>query len=74
MLGVEARGARVPQREGRNAVGVDVLGCALELREWGKGCAGLGRVRVRDFKQDGLVGLDNQGAATKRHSDIMPAG
>lgn len=74
LLGVEAGGAGVPQRQWGDAVGVDVLGRALELRKRGERGAGLWRVRVRDLKQDGLVRLDDQGAATKRHSDIMPAG
>ena len=62
LLGVVARGARVPQPERREPVGVDVLGAALELGERGdRLAAGVGLLVV-DLEQQRLVRLDDQGA------------
>src|SRR5690606_6882415 len=60
LLGVVARGARVPERERGDPVGVDVLGGAFELGERGDGGPRGGGVRVVDLEQQRLVGLDDQ--------------
>jgi len=62
LLGIVAGGPGVPQPEWREPVGVDVLGAALELGERRDGAPALGRDRVVDLQQQGLVGLDDQGA------------
>ena len=60
LLGVVAGGAGVPQAEGGEPVGVDVLGRALELGEGGDvGPAG-GAVGMVDVEQQGAVGLDDE--------------
>ena len=56
-----AGGARVPQAERGDPVGVDVLGGALELGEGCDGAAAGLRLLVVDLEQQGLVGLDDQG-------------
>jgi hypothetical protein len=68
LLGVVAGGARVPEPERREAVGVDVLGAALELRERGDRLAALGRLLVVDLEQQRLVALHDQGAVVHRPS------
>ena len=62
LLGVVAGGARVPQPQRRQPVGVDVLGAALELGERrDRLAAGVGLLVV-DLEQQRLVRLDDQGA------------
>ena len=62
LLGVVARCSGVPQAQRREAVGVDVLGRALELGERRDlAAAGFGLV-VIDLEQQGLVALDDQGS------------
>ena len=61
-LGVQSRGARVPQGQGGDPVGVHVLGCPLQLGEGGDGAAGVGGGGVGDLQQDRLVALDNERA------------
>ena len=65
-LRVQARGARVPQGQRRDPVGVDVLGGALQLGEGGDGAAGLPGLGVGDLQEDGLVGLDDERAVGRR--------
>ena len=61
LLGVVAGGARVPQAQRGQAVGVHVLRGALELGERGdRAAAGLGLVVV-DLEQERLVALHDQG-------------
>ncbi len=62
LFGVVARGARVPQRQRCDPVGVDVLGRALELRERSDRGARSAGLLVVDFEQHRLVGLHDQGA------------
>ena len=70
LLGVVAGGAGVPQRQRRDAVGVDVLGRALQLGERGdRGARRAGQLVV-DFEQHRLVGLHDQGAVG--HLSIIP--
>ena len=66
LLGVVARGARVPQAQRRQPVGVDVLGGALELGEGRDRLAGIARARVVDLQQQRLVALDDQGSVVHR--------
>ena len=61
-LGVQARGARVPQGQRSDPVGVDVLGGAFQFGEGGDGAAGLAGPGVGDLQEDGLVGLDDERA------------
>ena len=62
LLGVVTRGARVPQRQRSDAVGVDVFGRALQLGERGdRGARRAGLLMVY-FEQHRLVGLHDQGA------------
>ena len=62
LLGVVPGGARVPQAQRRQAVGVHVLRGALQLRERGdRATAGL-RLVVVDLEQERLVALHDQGA------------
>ena len=65
-LRVQARGARVPQGQRRDPVGVDVLGGALQLGEGGDGAAGLPGLGVGDLQENGLVGLDDERAVGGR--------
>ena len=65
-LRVQARGARVPQGQRRDPVGVDVLRGALQLGEGGDGAAGLTGPGVGDLQEDGLVGLDDERAVGGR--------
>ena len=60
LLGVVPGGARVPQRERGDAVGVDVLGRTLEFGERGDGGAGLRGELVIHLEQERLVGLDDE--------------
>ena len=62
LLGVVAGGPGVPQAERGDAVGVDVLGSALELGEGGDRVAALGGERVVDLEEQGLVRLDDERA------------
>ena len=61
LLGRVAGGAGVPEAEPRDAVGVDVLGRALQLGEDREFVAGVVGVGVRDFEQHGAVALHDQG-------------
>ena len=65
-LRVQARGARVPQGQRRDSIGVDVLGGALQLGEGGDGAAGLPGLGVGDLEEDGLIGLDDERAVGDR--------
>lgn len=60
LLGVDARGARVPERQRGDAVAVDVFGCPLEFRERRDRQAAPLRVRVIDLEEQRLVGLNDQ--------------
>ncbi len=66
LLGVVARSARIPQRERRDPVGVDVLGSTFEF---GERCdrltSGL-RIGVVDLEQQRFVGLHDQGPSVTR--------
>ena len=73
LLGIMAGGAGVPQCERGDPVGVDVLGGALELGEGRDGLARLGRRRVVDLEQEGLVRLDDEGAVIHLSSLRTPA-
>ena len=64
LLGVVPGGACVPQRQRRDAVGVHVLGRALEFGERGQRLAGVVGLVVVDLQQHGLVGLDDQRSTT----------
>ena len=66
VLGVVAGRARVPQSESGDAVGVDVLGGALELGEDREFVSRVFRVRMRDLEQHGAVALHDEGAV--RHN------
>ena len=74
LLGVVARGARVPQPERRQPVGVHVLGRALELGEGGDRLPALGRHRVVDLEQQGLVALDDEGSVSGHRALQRPDG
>ena len=62
LLGVVAGGARVPQPERREPVGVDVLRRPLELGERRDRLAAVGGLLVVDLEQQRLVALDDQGS------------
>ena len=62
LLGVVTRRAGVPQGKRGDAVGVNVLGCALQFGERSDRRAGGASELVVDFEQHGLVGLHDQGA------------
>ena len=66
VVGVVAGGACVPQSEAGDAVGVDVLGRALELGEDREVVPGVFGVRVRDLEQHGAVALHDEWAV--RHN------
>ena len=55
-----AGGARVPQAEARDAVGVDVLGGTLQLGEDGQVVPGILGVGVGDLEQHGAVALHDE--------------
>jgi hypothetical protein len=61
-FGVVTSGARVPQAQRGQPVGVDVLGGALELGERRDRHAAGGRLGMVDLEQERLVGLDDQRA------------
>ena len=60
LLGGHAGGGGVPQRERRQAIGVNVLGALLQLGERRDRVAGLGVQRVVDLQQDRAVPLHDQ--------------
>ena len=62
LLGVVPGRPGVPQPERGQPVGVHVLGGALQLRERGDRGPRVGGGRVVDLEQQGLVGLDDEGA------------
>ena len=62
LVGIVPGGARVPESETGDPVGVDVLGRALELGEHREIVAGVLGVRVGDLEQHGAVALDDQGS------------
>src|SRR5699024_86069 len=70
LFGVVACGARVPQPQGGEPVGVDVLRGALELGEGGDGAPRVARAGVVDLEKERLVGLDDE--RTVRHGVIVP--
>ena len=72
LLGVVARRARVPERQRGDAVGVDVLGCALQLGERSDRDARLRRARVVDLQQQRLVRLDDERPVG--HAISLPGG
>src|SRR5207237_1170225 len=59
-VGGQAGGGSVPQRQGGEAVGVDVFGAFLQLGERGEGVAGLGVTRIIDLDQNGAIALDDE--------------
>ena len=59
-LGVVTRGPCVPQAQRRDAVGVDVLGGALQLSERRDGVAALLTLCVVDLQEERLVTLHDQ--------------
>ena len=69
-LGVVAGGARVPEAERGQAVGVHVLGGALELGEGSDRVAAVGGQGMVDLQEQGLVALHDQGAVG--HPPILP--
>lgn len=60
--------AGVPQRQRGDAVGVHVLGCALQLRERRQRGARLLRLFVVDFQQHGLIRLHNERSVSNAHA------
>ena len=64
LLGVVPCGPRVPQRERGDAVGVDVLGCLLQLGKRRDRHTALGCVVVIDLQQQRAIRLDDQRPAT----------
>ena len=68
LLGVVPGGARVPQPQRRQPVGVHVLGRALELGERCDRLAAVGSTVVVDLEQERLVRLDDEGAVGHRTS------
>jgi hypothetical protein len=68
LLGVVARGARVPQRQRGDAVGVDVFGCAFQLGERRDRRPRSACELVVDLEQHGLVGLHDQRAFSHARS------
>ena len=59
-VGRHAGGGGVPERERRQAVGVNVLGALLQLGERRDRVAGLGVQRIVDLQQDRAVALHDQ--------------
>ena len=59
LLGVVSGRAGIPQRERSNAVGVHVLGSALQLCKGSERGAGLCGLGVIHLEQDGLIRLHN---------------
>ena len=60
LLSVVSGRAGIPQRKWGDAVGVHVLGGALQLRKRSERGAGLGGLCVIHLEQDGLIRLHNQ--------------
>ncbi len=60
LFGVVARCTRIPQSERRQAIGVHVLGGALEFCEGCDRAPAFGRKLMFDFEQKSLVGLHDQ--------------
>ena len=66
LLGIMSGGARVPQCQRGDSIGMDVFGCALQLGERGDGGPGGTRLLVVYLQQDGFIGLHYQGAVGHR--------
>ena len=66
LLRIVAGGAGVPQRQRRDAVGVDVLRGPLQFGERGQGRAGLIGTRVIHLQEHRFVGLDDERACGHR--------
>ena len=62
LLGVVTCGPRIPQAQGSQAIGVNVLRCPFEFGEWGNGAAAVSGLRMVDLEQQRLVALHDQGA------------
>jgi hypothetical protein len=62
VLGGVTGGTGVPQSEPGDAVGVDVLGCALEFGEHGEVMAGILRGGMSDLEQHRAITLHDQGS------------
>jgi hypothetical protein len=62
VVGVVAGGTGVPEAEPRDAVGVHVLGCALELCEDREIVPGIFGERVCNLEEHGAVALHDEGA------------
>src|SRR5205085_7671414 len=60
LRGAETGSGGVPERQRRKAIGVDVLGTLLELREAGDGIAALFVTRMRGLEQDRPITLNDQ--------------
>ena len=74
LLGVVPGGARVPEPERGEPVGVDVLGRPLELRERRDRLAAVSGVGVVDLEQQGLVGLDDERSVGSRLASGLSPG
>ena len=72
LLGVVAGGARVPEAERGQPVGVDVLGGALELRERRDRLAAVLGALVVDLEEQRLVGLDDEGSVVHAFDTNIP--
>ena len=60
LLGGDPSRGRIPERQVRDAIGVDMLGALLQFRERGNLVAGLGIFRVKCFKENRPIGLYKQ--------------
>ena len=67
LLGGETCGRRVPEREVRDPVGVDVLRALFQFGERGEGVAGFGVPGIIDLDQDGTIRLDDEGIGRIEH-------
>ena len=74
LLRVVTGGARVPQPQRRQPVGVDVLRTALELRKRRDRLPARVRLLMVDLEQQSLVRLDNQGAIIHKRSILRTDG